>query len=185
MTFAASDADLPHPQVPGLTANTANNGADGGASSHQARDFTVDYNVEGMAVGYRWFQEKNRKPLFPFGFGLSYTQYRYSDLKLDPDGKSVSFQLRNTGAQAGDEIAEVYVTLPDSAAEPFRKLAGWKRVSLAPGASEQVEVPIDPLYLSTFSVEQDDWRKPDGEYLFEVGGASSELPLHDSLRLVR
>ena len=100
VTFAASDADLPHPQVTGLTPRTGNN-ADA-VTRNQPRQrpqpFAVDYNVEGMAVGYRWFQEKNKQPLFPFGFGLSYTHFAYSNLKVDPAAKSVTFDLRNTGS---------------------------------------------------------------------------------------
>jgi beta-glucosidase len=147
----------------------------------------VDYNVEGMAVGYRWFQEKNLKPQFAFGFGLSYTRFAYSNLKVDADGPnhgmSVSFELRNTGAQAGDEIAEVYVTLPSAAGEPFRKLAGWKRVSLGAGASQTVTVALDPLYLSIYSADTDQWSRPAGEFLIEVGGSSAELPLHSTVKL--
>jgi beta-glucosidase len=185
VTFAATESDLPHPQVTGLTERAGNN-ADA-VTRNQPRtrpvEFDVDYNVEGMAVGYRWFQEKNLKPLFPFGFGLSYTRFAYSNLKVDPDAKSVSFDLRNSGAQAGDEIAEVYVTLPGSAGELFRKLAGWKRVPLAAGASQTVEVAIDPLYLSIYSTEKDAWARPSGDFLIEVGGSSAELPLHRTLRL--
>jgi len=181
VTFAATEADLPHPHVSGLTERTGNNGAD--AAGEQTRNFPVDYNVEGMAVGYRWFQEKNKQPQFPFGFGLSYTRFAYSNLRMDDNAKSVSFDLRNTGAQAGDEIAEVYVTLPDIAGEPFRKLAGWKRVSLAAGATETVEIPIDPLYLSIYNPNDDAWKRPSGHFEFEVGGSSADLPLHQSLVL--
>jgi beta-glucosidase len=183
VTFAATEADLPHPHVTGLTEKTGNNGADGGGGRNQARDFPVDYNVEGMAVGYRWFQAKGKQPLFPFGFGLSYTRFAYSNLKVDADAKSVTFDLRNAGAVAGDEIAEVYVTLPASAGEPFRKLAGWKRVSLAAGAKETETIPIDPLYLSTFSTTDDAWSRPAGDFLIEAGGSSAELPLRQSVRL--
>jgi beta-glucosidase len=183
VTFAATEADLPHPNVTGLTARTGNNGADGAAAGEQLKNFPVDYNVEGMAVGYRWFQEKNKQPLFPFGFGLSYTHYAYSNLKVDADAKSVSFELSNSGATAGDEIAEVYITLPDSAGEPFRKLAGWKRISLVPGASQTLEIPLDPLYLSTFSTATNAWTRPAGTFLIEVGGSSASLPLHQTLSL--
>jgi len=183
VTFAATEADLPHPHVSGLTQRTGNNGADGAADGEQAKDFPVDYNVEGMAVGYRWFQEKNKQPQFPFGFGLSYTRFAYSNLRTDDNAKSVSFDLRNAGAQAGDEIAEVYVTLPDIAGEPFRKLAGWKRVSLAAGATETVEIPIDPLYLSIYNPNDHAWKRPSGHFEFEVGGSSADLPLHQSLVL--
>ena len=184
VTFPATEADLPHPQVTGLTPRTGNNGADAGGARNQARNFPVDYNVEGMAVGYRWFQEKNKQPLFAFGFGLSYTHFVYSDLGFMRSATIyVTFTLRNTGAQAGDEIAQVYVTLPASAGEPFRKLAGWKRVSLAPGASQTVTIPLDQLCLSIYSPTDDKWTRPAGDFLFEVGGSSAELPLHQTIDL--
>jgi beta-glucosidase len=186
VTFAATDADLSHPKVTGLTERTGNNGADAGTTARprqRPQEFDVDYNVEGMAVGYRWFQQKNLKPLFPFGFGLSYTHFAYSNLKVAPSAKSVTFDLRNTGAQAGDEIAEVYVTLPTAAGEPFRKLAGWKRVSLAAGATQTVEVSIDSLYLAIFSTTSNAWTRPVGDFLFEAGGSSADLPLHQTLHI--
>jgi beta-glucosidase len=175
--------------VTGLTERTGNNADAVTRTQPRARpvEFPVDYNVEGMAVGYRWFQEKNLMPQFAFGFGLSYTRFAYSNLKVDADapnhGMSVSFDLRNTGARAGDEIAEVYVTLPSAAGEPFRKLAGWKRVSLAAGVSQSVTVALDPLYLSIYSADTDKWSRPAGEFLIEVGGSSAELPLHSTVRL--
>jgi beta-glucosidase len=183
VTFAATEADLPHPQVTGLTKRTTNNGMDAAGTRNQPRDFTVDYNVEGMMVGYRWFQVKNKQPLFPFGFGLSYTHFAYSNLKIAPDAKSVSFDVKNTGASAGDEIAEVYVTLPNAAGEPFRKLAGFKRASIDAGASQTVEVPLDPLYLSIFSTKDNAWSRVSGEYVIEVGGSSADLPLYQSIQL--
>ena len=76
------------------------------------------------------------------------------------------------------------MTLPDSAGEPFRKLAAWKRVPLAAGAMQSVEIPIDPLYLSTFSTAGNTWSRPIGDFLIEVGTSSSDLPLHNSVRLV-
>jgi beta-glucosidase len=207
VTFAASEDQLPHPKVTGLTERTGNNADTVTRTQPRQRPqpFDVDYNVEGMAVGYRWFQEKNLKPQFAFGFGMSYTRFAYSNLKVDADAKSVSFELRNTGArahdnvfaalfpwlahlrntraQAGDEIAEVYVTLPSAAGEPFRKLAGWKRVSLAAGASQSVEIALDPLYLSIYSPDTDQWSRPAGEFLIEVGGSSAELPLRSTVKL--
>ncbi len=185
VTFAATEADLPHPQVTGLTPRTGNNADTVTRNQPRQRPqpFAVDYNVEGMAVGYRWFQEKSKQPLFPFGFGLSYTQFAYSNLKVDPGARSVTFDLRNTGSQSGDEIAEVYVTLPASTGEPFRKLAAFKRVPLAPGMSQSVQIPLDPLYLSTYSTATDSWSRPAGDFLIEVGGSSAALPLRQSLRL--
>jgi len=183
VTFPASDDQLPHPHVTGLTPRTGNNGADARTRGQQPRDFAVDYNVAGIAVGYRWFQKKNEQPLFPFGSGLSYTRFAYSNLHIAPDAKSVTFDLRNTGSRAGDEIAQVYVTLPTSAGEPFRKLAAWKRVSLAPNATQHVEIPIDPLAFSIYSTEKSAWLRPSGDFLIEAGGSSADLPLHQSLHL--
>ncbi len=183
VTFSASEEELPRPQLPGLTPRTGNNGADARDARNQSRNFSIDYNVEGMAVGYRWFQEKKIQPLFAFGFGLSYTRFAYSNLRVDPTAKSVTFTLRNIGRRAGDEIAQVYVTLPDSTGEPFRKLAAWKRISLAPGASQTVEIPLDPLTLSIFSTDRHAWLRPEGNFLIEAGGSSADLPLHQSLHL--
>ena len=184
VTFAADDAQLPHPQVAGLTTTTGNNGMNGGGDhGMRSKNFPVDYNVEGMKVGYKWFEAKDETPLFPFGFGLSYTSFAYSGLTVTPGAESVSFEVKNTGQRAGDEIAEVYVTLPKSADEPFRKLVGFERVSLAAGASEMVTVPIQPLYLKVFSTEKNGWERLDGAYRIEVGGSSAELPLKTEVSL--
>jgi beta-glucosidase len=183
VTFAAHETDLPHPQVTGLTTGVGNNGMNGAAAGKQPRDFPVDYNVEGMLVGYKWFQAKDKQPLFPFGFGLSYTQFAYSGLKIESGAETATLEVKNTGAHDGEEIAEVYVTLPNAAGEPFRKLAGWKRVSLVAGASQKVTVAIEPLVLSTYSEEKNEWQRPAGEYRFEAGGASSDLPLHETVTL--
>jgi beta-glucosidase len=187
VTFPASDSQLSHPTITGIDRQMV--GLHGGAlpvdRAHRPppQPFDVDYNGEGMAAGYRWFQEKKLQPLFPFGFGLSYTHFSYSGLKVDAGAKSVSFEVENAGGRAGDEIAEVYVTLPSSAGEPFRKLAGWKRVSLAAGTTQTLEIPIDPLYLSTYAPATDVWSRPAGEFLFEVGGSSADLPLHQTVSL--
>lgn len=176
VTFATDEAQLPHPQVTGLTAKTGNNGMNGSGST-ASKDFTVDYNVEGMEVGYKWFEVKHETPLFPFGFGLSYTSFAYSHLSVAPDGTKVSFVVKNTGTRAGDEVAQVYATLPKSADEPFRRLVEFERVSLRPGESETVTAPIRPLYLKVFSTEKNRWLRLGGEYRIEVGGSSAALPL--------
>lgn len=183
VTFAANDDQLPHPHVTGLVEGTRNNRLKTDQRGRQPHDFPVDYNVEGMMVGYKWFQVKDEKPLFPFGFGLSYTTFAYSGLKVDREAKEVRFEVKNTGERDGDEIAEVYVTLPKSADEPFRKLVGWKRVAVAAGSSQTVTVPIDPLYLSIFDTEKNGWKMLPGEYHFEVGGSSADLPLHENVML--
>ena len=174
VTFPATEAQLPHPHVTGLTESTTNNGMNGASTPHQAKDFPVDYNVEGMAVGYKWFQKENLKPLFPFGFGLSYTTFAYSNLQGDPH--SVSFDVKNTGSVRGDETAQVYVTLPAASGEPFRKLAAFQRVSLFPGETKHLTLTLDPLVASTYSAETNSWQSQ-ASITIEAGPSSTTLPL--------
>jgi beta-glucosidase len=121
--------------------------------------------------------------LFPFGYGLSYTSYRYSGLKLsEGSDHSVTFTVTNTGERAGSEIAEVYAGLPAAANEPPKRLVGWARVALKPGESREVTVDIDPKYLSVYD-EQQGWKLVPGQYTFLVGGSSQDLPLKQETTL--
>src|ERR1019366_8752593 len=142
VTFAKTDADLPHPQVPGIDLKAAN----------RPPPFDVNY-TEGLKVGYKWFEAEHKQPLFPFGYGLSYTTFAYSALKADSN--TVSFSVKNTGRRAGTEVAQVYVMLPSAAGEPFKRLAAWERVPLKAGESKTVTLPLDPLYLSGSERESD------------------------------
>ena len=122
--------------------------------------------------------------LFPFGFGLSYTTYSYSSLKVTPgSATAVSFSVKNTGSRAGTEIAEVYVSLPASAGEPPNRLVGWSRVALQPGESKAVAVTIDPKYLSIFDEATNGWKLIPGSYTFRVGASSRDLPLMANVAL--
>ena len=105
----------------------------------------------GTEGGYKWYDAENKPVLFPFGYGLSYTTYEYSDLKVT-SGKepTVSFTVKNTGARAGAEVAEVYVSLPAAAGEPPKRLAGWSKLQLKPGESKEVSLTINPRELSIF-----------------------------------
>lgn len=139
--------------------------------------FSVNYD-EGLKVGYKWYDAENKPVLFPFGYGLSYTTYAYSDLKVAPaNGASVSFDVKNTGSRAGAEIAEVYAALPSSAGEPPKRLVGWSKVQLNPGESKHVQLTIDTKYLSVFDETANAWKLVPGTYSFMVGGSSQNLPL--------
>ena len=139
--------------------------------------FSVNYD-EGLKVGYKWYDAENKPVLFPFGYGLSYTTYAYSDLKVAPgNGASISFDVKNTGSRAGAEIAEVYAALPSSAGEPPKRLVGWSKVQLNPGESKHVQLTIDPKYLSVFDEAANAWKLVPGTYSFMVGGSSQNLPL--------
>jgi beta-glucosidase len=117
LTFTSSEADLPHPnrpEIPPASQVHAGEVADNGAPSSNASGHTgyaVHYD-EGGAVGYKWFEEQHKKPLFAFGFGLSYTTYAYSDLNISSGAKTASFTVKNTGNRPGTEIAQVYARLP-------------------------------------------------------------------------
>ena len=155
-----------------------------GSTSSKAYRLSKPTTTKGLKVGYKWYDAEKKPVLFPFGYGLSYTTYQYSDLKVTAgDRVSVSFTVKNTGERAGTEIAEVYAGLPASAGEPPKRLVGWKRVELDPGESKDVTVEVEPLFLSVFNTERNSWQRVAGDYTFSVGGSSQELPLHASAAL--
>jgi len=151
-TFPRSEADLPHPFLPGST-RVFPAGTSAGRKN-QTMPFDVDYNIEGARVGYKWFDSENKPVLFPFGFGLSYTTFAYSDPKLGLPDNAVSVVIKNTGKREGTEIAEVYVQL---LGENYKRLAGWQRVTLAAGESKKITITMDSRLLSTFDAEHHSW----------------------------
>ncbi|WP_263357474.1 beta-glucosidase [Acidicapsa ligni] len=182
MTFPRSEADLPHPTVVQPPP-----GAQGPSPVMHNEDakatFSVTYS-EGLKVGYKWYDAEKKPVLFPFGFGLSYTTFTYSDLQVTPGSStSVSFKITNSGSRAGTEIAEVYAALPAVTNEPPKRLVGWSKVKLAPGESKTVSVAIDPKYLSVFDVAADQWKLTPGGYTFMVGGSSQDLPLTKAISI--
>jgi len=124
-------------------------------------------------------RRRNKEPLFPFGFGLSYATFAYSGLKAGTD--SVSFTIRNTGKRAGAEIAQVYVGLPPAAQEPPKRLVAWEKVELKPGETRTVTLKLEPKLLSIFNEQKDDWEFLPGQYKFFVGGSSRSTPLTASV----
>jgi beta-glucosidase len=167
MTFPKSEDELPRTTIAQPPPPVKNG----------VLSFKVDYNVEGAAVGYKWYESQKKPVLFPFGFGLSYTTFSYSNLKVGKDGESVTLTVKNTGARAGAEVAEVYATLPQSAGEPWNRLIAYKKVELAPGESKTVTMDVDPTYESIWDVAAKRWTRPSGEYKVMAGPSSSELPL--------
>ena len=190
VTFARSDSQLAFPEVPGIDLKpvtvqvpTVMRGQRIMHNERRLPPFDVDYNIQGARVGYKWFESKNLQPLFPFGFGLSYTTYEYSGLNVDPQGHDVSFNVKNTGSRAGTEIAEVYAALPASAGENYKRLVAFDRVALAPGESKTVTLKIDPKYVSVFDEQKDGWRLVPGDYKVQVGPSSAETPLMGSFQI--
>jgi beta-glucosidase len=177
VSFAKRDADLPHPEVPGIDLKPVPPPPGSKQRGKRLPLFDVDYNTEGARVGYKWFESKNIQPLFPFGYGLSYTTYEYSGLNVDAQGHEVSFNVKNTGSRAGTEIAEVYAALPASAGESYKRVVAFDRVTLAPGESKTVTLKIDPKYVSVFGEKKDGWQLLPGDYKVLVGPSSAETPL--------
>ena len=182
MTFPRSVNDLPHPHLV-----TPPPGAQGKAAvmrSGEAKPtFSVTYD-EGLKVGYKWYDAEKKPVLFPFGYGLSYTTYSYSGIKVEHGtDTTVRFTLTNTGTRAGAEIAQIYAELPPAAGEPPKRLVAWSKVQLKAGESKEVTVHIDPKYLSIYNEARDAWELVPGSYSFLAGGSSQDLPLHEAITL--
>jgi beta-glucosidase len=141
----------------------------------------VDY-AEGIFVGYRWFDAKSVAPLFPFGFGLSYTSFHYDRLHVEPtaDGRwTVTFEVTNNGTRAGDEVSEVYVSppAPSRVARPVRELKGFNRMSLATDETKIVSITLDRKAFEYFDEAKGDWEVEPGSYTIAVGQSSRNLVL--------
>ena len=180
VTFAKSEADLPHPQIPGASVPETVPAVLGSSRVLMPAPFDIDY-TEGLQVGYKWFEARDKQPLFAFGHGLSYTTFTYSSLRVTP--RDVTFAVKNTGKRAGAEVVQVYAGLPSGTNEPPKRLVAWDKVPLAAGESKSVTLKLDPLHLSIFDVDQDDWRLVPGTYRVLIGGSSQQTPLTASLRI--
>ncbi len=165
---------------------------------------TVDYS-EGLDVGYRWYDAKHVRPLFPFGFGLSYTRFRFSHLTVTPgavvNGSSgpdspagqaarvakVTAVITNTGGVSGSDVAQLYIGDPAAAGEPPRQLEGFARVTLKPHQSQIVTFRVTGHELSYFDPAADGWTLPSGRYSIYVGDSSalSSLPLRGTLKVTK
>ena len=178
VTFAKDDAQLPNPIVPGREGIPPA----GPDSKHRIHPFDLRY-PEGAKVGYKWFEATHKQPLFPFGFGLSYTTYAYSSLTVDAAQRTAHFTVRNTGKRTGTEIAQVYVALPAAANEDYQRLAAWQRVQLEPGESKDVTLTLNPLTLDVFNTDKNAWELLPGDYQVMAGPSSADTLLHSTMHL--
>jgi beta-glucosidase len=179
VTFPRSESQLPRTRTGTPPGSVPTN-----FGPEWRKPFDVRYD-EGIAVGYKWFDEKREKPLYPFGYGLSYSRFVYSAPSASVKGGAleVGFTVGNTSRRSGSEIAEVYLTFPRGAGEPPKRLIGWVRVDLAAGQSRRVLLQVQPLYLSTFDTRLNRWREYPGRYTVLVGPSSATLPLNLALYL--
>jgi len=173
ITFPASVDQLPRPKLDGYAELEPNFGGD---PAHEAAP-VASYDIEGSDVGYRWFARKREKPLFPFGFGLSYTSFSSSGLKVS--GSGASFVVKNTGQRAGATVAQVY--LVRRAGSDKRRLVGFQRFELAPEQSQPATVTFDPRLLADW--RDGKWMMPSGEYAFALGEDAEHLGQIVTVRL--
>jgi beta-glucosidase len=168
-TFPTSDASVPTSTV------TQWPGAD------EAQDASFS---EGLEVGYRWYDANHVEPLFPFGFGLSYTRFAYDHLHVKRTGKRirVSFTLRNTGSVKGSEVPQLYVDDPRAAGEPPKQLKGYQRVILRPHQSRLVTFALNARSFAYWDVTSAKWRVAPGLYRILVGASSRDIRLRSFIR---
>ncbi|RPI22688.1 MAG: glycosyl hydrolase, partial [Acidobacteria bacterium] len=158
--------------------------------NYPGSDMTVEY-AEGIYVGYRYFDKKNVVPLFPFGYGLSFTSFEYSDLRLLPEKASkgqavdVTLTLRNTGTREGTETVQLYVRDVQSAMDrPEKELKAFRRVVLKPGESRTVTLSLDASSLSYYDEETKQWVADPGGFEVQVGSSSRDIKLRGTFELL-
>ena len=163
VTFPASEAQLPRPTLVRVSRDPP------GRAPRDGPPVVARYG-EGAMVGYKWYEAQGERPLFPFGYGLSYTRFRLGDLAARVEGEKVtaSIAVTNAGKRAGTAIPQMYVTGPEGSGVRLR-LAGWSRIDLAPGETRRAEVAIDPRLLATFDEPARRWRIARGVYRLSAG----------------
>jgi beta-glucosidase len=148
--------------------------------------------TQGLFYGYRYYTSANKKPLFPFGFGLSYTNFAFSNLAVSPvsakagDEVSVSFDVANTGARDGAEVAELYVGDPSATVKrPVMELKGFEKVRLAAGEKKHITLKLNNRSFAYFDEASRDWKIDPGKFTISVGDSSEYLPLKGDLTLTK
>jgi len=168
ITFPMDAGQNPRPQIPGLEVASG-------------VEFNVPY-TEGSDAGYRWFAKEDLKPLFPFGFGLSYTSFAFANLAVSGGSPlTVSFDVTNRGSFAGAAVPQVYLTR--MAGESTERLIGFSRIMLAVGQTGRVSVTVDPRLLANFDTGTHSWRIAPGTYEITVGRSASEPEMSQSVQL--
>ncbi|WP_332847768.1 beta-glucosidase [Massilia sp. S19_KUP03_FR1] len=187
VTIAKNESDYPSYASYNSVAAYQPAGLFGAAPTRAKLEMTYS---EGIYTGYRGFDKSNTKPLFPFGFGLSYTSYTYSDMTLSSNTLAgaetieASFTLTNSGAVDGFEVAQLYVSpaVTSKVDRPEKELKGFAKVFLKAGASKRVTIPIDARSLSYYVQNTDTFNVDKASYTIRVGGASDALPLKQVLK---
>lgn len=161
ITFPQSESQLPRPQLSDKN------------SAH--RFFDVDY-TEGADVGYRWFELRNQQPLFPFGFGLSYTSFAFGNLQvMGGDILTAQIDITNTGTREGSEAVQLYATPPASDRPVAARLVGWTKVRLRAGETQRVTIATEPRLLAHFDRNANLWRISEGDYTITARASAADV----------
>ncbi|MGI4955784.1 MAG: beta-glucosidase [Janthinobacterium lividum] len=179
VTFPASVAQLPHPEQRDPQTTTSNPG-----TPRKGGIFHVDYDVEGSDVGYRWFARQHLQPLFPFGAGLSYTSFGFSDLSVSRTGQAVvaTLTVTNTGARFGAEVPQLYMA--GTGNDGFvPRLVAFDKVWLDPGESRRVRLEADPRLLARFDASSRTWRIAGGPYSVGIGRSADDILVRATIDL--
>jgi beta-glucosidase len=166
LSFPRTVDQLPRPKpvLPAGVSTLSDADSNAGSDGAPAKAYPITYN-EGADVGYRWYAARGERPLFPFGYGLSYTHFRFDDVRFTGGAQpGASVSVTNTGSRAGVAIPQLYVTGPEGS--PLR-LAGFNRVTLAAGQTMRVALTADPRILARWTQGQG-WRVADGRYQLVV-----------------
>ena len=177
------DAD-PAGRLPMTFPASPDQGPGADAESYPGINGIADYK-EGILVGYRWYDQHQQTPLFPFGFGLSYTNFQYSNLSVKrvADSVSVTVTVKNAGNRKGSDVAQLYVAEPKCAQEPPSQLKGFEKVVLSPGDTKTINLQIPLASLPSWSEKENDWKLCKGKYVFKLGPSSSTTVLSSAIVL--
>lgn len=149
-----------------------------------SQDIDNVYCKEKLNVGYRYYDTYDKEPLFPFGYGLSYTDFEYKDLNISPDGKSVTFLLKNIGKTKGKETVQLYVSQSGAKVQrPKHELKAFKKISLEPGETKEVTISLDKNAYSYYDVNTHDWEIDSAPFTIEIGSSSKDIRLKKELTL--
>ena len=155
-------------------------------SSYPGKDLQMNYD-EKLLVGYRWYDKKNIQTLFPFGHGLSYTKFDYTDLEINIQAEntvSCKFSIQNTGQVAGAETAQCYVGFKtDDDSEPMKTLQGFSKIMLDPNDKSKVEISLNPRNFSSWNIEKKSWEVRSGSYEIFIGSSAENILLQAIISL--
>ena len=205
VTFGATATEAAYETESQYPGDRENNGLGGGMNGFEPGGLAqiVSKYTENLAVGYRWYEARKVQPVFPFGHGLSYTTFAYSNLNVRTSSNAagnttltVEYTITNTGARAGKEASQVYLTLPPVAAQPGKRLVGFKKVELLAGESKPVSISIEcgqsnhpfSYFLPNNEANPElwangNWITPSGEFIVHVGTSSAQISLQTPVNL--